>query len=70
MSITAQPLEKMIQELSPHLRNEVQIFVESLLRRSTQTAKQKLRQDWAGMLKADNYTAVELQHLASEWRNI
>ena len=70
MSITAQPLEEMIQKLSPHLRNEVQIFVESLLHKSTQTTKKKLRQDWAGELKADNYTALELQHLASEWRNV
>ncbi|NUN63222.1 DUF2281 domain-containing protein [Pseudanabaena biceps] len=70
MSITAQPLEEMIQKLSPHLRNEVQIFVESLLNKSTQIPKQKLRQDWAGSLKADNYTALELQHLASEWRNV
>jgi len=31
--------------------------------------KTKLRQDWAGMLKADSYTSVELQHLAVEWRN-
>lgn len=70
MSITAQPLEEMIRKLSPHLRNEVQIFVESLLHKSTQATKQKLRQDWAGMLKADNYTALDLQDLASEWRNI
>ena len=70
MGITAQPLEEMIQQLSPYLRNEVQIFVESLLNRSAQPVKQKLRQDWAGRLKADNYTALELQNLASEWRNI
>ncbi|AMW29451.1 DUF2281 domain-containing protein [Arthrospira platensis FACHB-971] len=31
--------------------------------------KTKLRQDWAGMLKADGYTSVELQHLSVEWRN-
>ena len=70
MSTNTQPLEEMIQQLSPYLRNEVQIFVESLLNRSTQPVEQKLRQDWAGRLKADNYTALELQNLASEWRNI
>lgn len=31
--------------------------------------ERKLRQDWAGMLKAEGYTSVEMQHLASEWRN-
>ena len=58
MSITAQPLEEMIQKLSPHLRNQVQIFVESLLHKSTQPAQQELHQDWAGMLKAELYSAV------------
>jgi Protein of unknown function (DUF2281) len=69
MSIATQSLEETIQELSPHLRNEVHIFVEALLNRSAQPLKQKLRQDWAGMLSVNQYTSVELQHLAAEWRN-
>ncbi len=60
----------MIQKLSLHLRNEVKVFDESLQQKSTQTTKQKLRQDWAGRLQADNYTALDLQNLASEWRNM
>jgi hypothetical protein len=59
-----------MRELSPNLRNEVQIIVDDLLKQTKQTVKPKLRQDWAGMLKANSYTSVELQHLASEWRNV
>jgi hypothetical protein len=70
MDIATKPLEEVIRDLSPNLRNEVQIFVDALLKQANQTVKPKLRQDWAGMLKASSYTSVELQHLASEWRNI
>ncbi len=69
MDIATKPLEEVIRELSPNLKNEVQIFVDALLKQTKQTVKPKLRQDWAGMLKANSYTSVDLQHLASEWRN-
>ena len=73
MSTSIRPLEELVKELSPQLKVEVQAFVESLLAKSNQPTKRKLRQDWAGTLKADytsaDYTSVELQHLAVEWRN-
>jgi len=53
---------RLVVELSPQLKVEVQTFVESLLSKSNQPIKRKLRQDWAGMLKTD-YTSIELQHL-------
>ncbi len=68
MSPSVKPLEELVRELSPQLKVEVQAFVESLLVKSNQPIKWKLCQDWAGMLKAD-YTSIELQHLAVEWRN-
>ena len=68
MSTSVKPLEELVRELSPQLKVEVQAFIESLLTKSNQPTRRKLRQDWAGMLKAD-YTSVELQHLAVEWRN-
>lgn len=68
MSTSVKPLEELVRELSPQLKVEVQAFIESLLTKSNQPIRRKLRQDWAGMLKAD-YTSVELQHLAVEWRN-
>ena len=69
MSTITKPLEELIQDLSPRLRVEVRTFVEFLLSKPTRATKRKLRQDWAGALKGEGYTSVELQHLASEWRN-
>ena len=70
METSTKPLEDVIRELSPDLRNAVKMFIDVLLKQSSQTVKPKLRQDWAGMLKITNsYTSVELQHLAVEWRN-
>jgi hypothetical protein len=69
MSIITKPLEELIQDLSPRLRVEVRTFVEFLLSKGTRPVRRTLRQDWAGALKAEGYTGVELQHLASEWRN-
>jgi hypothetical protein len=69
MSTITKPLEELIQDLSPRLRGEVRTFVEFLLSKRVRSAKRKLRQDWAGTLKAEGYTSVELQHLASAWRD-
>lgn len=35
---------------------------------SPNNGRHKLRQDWAGALKDEAYTSVELQHLALTWR--
>ena len=35
---------------------------------SSANGRHKLRQDWAGALKDEAYTSVELQHLALTWR--
>ena len=51
MSTSAKPLEELVRQLSPQLKVEVQTFVESLLSKSNQPIRRKLRQDWAGMLK-------------------
>lgn len=69
MSAIMQPLDELIQELSPSLRGEVRTFVEFLLSKHIRPVRRKLRQDWAGMLNDDEHTSVELQHLASDWRN-
>jgi hypothetical protein len=70
MNNATKPLEEIIQELPPNLKIEVKAFVESLLNKSQQRPKRKLRQDWAGKLKAETYTSVDLQHLANDWRSI
>ena len=69
MSTITKPLEELIQDLSPRLRVEVRTFVEFLLSKHAHPVKRKLRQDWAGTLKAEGYSSIELQHLVSEWRD-
>jgi hypothetical protein len=70
MSTATKPLEELIQELPPVLRAEVRDFVEFLLIKRERPGQRQLRQDWAEALKADyqQYTSVDLQHRASEWR--
>jgi vacuolar-type H+-ATPase subunit H len=64
------PLEELVKELPSDCKEEVRDFVEFLLEKRARKQGRKLRQDWAGTLKdyRDQYTALELQQEASEWR--
>ena len=70
MAITTKPLEELIRELPPSLRAEVRDFVEFLLSKHSRPQERRLRQDWAGALRAyrQQYSSVQLQHLATKWR--
>ena len=70
MSKVLKRIEKMIEELSPELQKEVEDFVQFLKEKRGRKAGRKLRQDWAGALKdyRDQYTSLELQKKALEWR--
>ena len=63
-------LEEKIKELPPDLHQEVMDFVDFLLEKRGRKPGKKLRQDWAGALKdyRDQYTSLELQKKALEWR--
>lgn len=63
-------IEEMIKELPPKLQKEVEEFVQFLLEKKAQKHGRKLRQDWAGALRdyRDQYTSLELQKKALEWR--
>lgn len=62
-------LKSKIEQLSPSAINDLDMFVESLLKRSNASSK-KLQQSWAGGLKAfrRQYGSLELQKKALEWR--
>ena len=64
------PIEEMIKELPPELRKEVEDFAAFLLERRSGKSGRKLRQDWAGALKdlRGQYTSLELQKMALQWR--
>ena len=60
----------LIKDLPPNLQAEVRDFVEFLLRKQARLTGQPLHQDWAGALREyrDQYTSVDLQHQALDWR--
>lgn len=64
-------LEEKIKTLSPELQQEVEQFVNQLLDQKQQKISRPLKQDWAGILKAykHQFSALELQKKALEWRN-
>ncbi len=63
-------LGEKIKELPPELQQEVGDFVEFLLEKRAKKKGKFLRQDWAGALSEyrEQYTALELQKKALEWR--
>lgn len=66
----ARSLEELVKELPPDCQEEVRDFVLFLLEKQGKKSGRKLRQDWAGVLKEyrDQYTSLELQKKALEWR--
>ncbi len=69
-AIPEKPLEELIRELPPDLRQQVRDFVEFLLEKRGPEGHARLRQDWAGALEKykDKFTSLELQKKALEWR--
>lgn len=63
-------LEEKVRELSPELQQEVEDFVEFLIKKRLKRARTKPKFNWAGSLRdlRDQYTSVELQHKISAWR--
>lgn len=70
MTIMARPLEEVVQELPPDLRDQVRDFAEFLLSKRRRRPGRTLRQDWAGALREHRgeYTSQELQRQALQWR--
>jgi hypothetical protein len=62
---------ELVSQLPPDLQQEVYDFAEFLVNTRVKKPTQKyLRLDWAGGLKEfrDQYTSLELQKKALEWR--
>ena len=71
MGTSIKPLDELVRELPPDVQVEVRDFVEQLIAKRQRVAGRKLRQDWAGGLRdyRDQYTALELQRKALDWRD-
>jgi|Deesub1362A_J573_1020465.scaffolds.fasta_scaffold24504_2 hypothetical protein len=67
---TLERLERLLNQLPPDLQKEVEDFVRFLLARRKKKRREKMRQDWAGALRdyRDEFTSLELQRKALEWR--
>ena len=63
-------LKELLEQLPPDLQQEARDFVEFLVEKRATKSKRRLRLDWAGALKdyRDQYTSLELQKKALEWR--
>jgi hypothetical protein len=70
MAEKLKPLEELVKQLPAASQQEVRDFVEFLLEKARKPAN-KLRQNRAGFLREhrDQYTSLELQKKASEWRD-
>ncbi len=68
--MTDRPLSGLVKELPPAEQREVRDFVEFLISRHGREPGGMLRQDWAGALRdyRNEYSALELQKKALEWR--
>lgn len=65
-----QTIEDLIRQLPPDLQQEVIDFAKLLMERREPKLGRRLRQDWAGALRdyREQYTALDLQRRALEWR--
>ncbi len=63
-------LEEIIKKLPLEYEQEVENFVRFLIEKRVRKEGRKLRQDWAGALRGyrNQYTSMELQKKALEWR--
>jgi hypothetical protein len=69
-SVAMKSLEEMIRDLPPDAQRKVEDLVRQLSESTKPVSDRKLSQRWAGALKRyrDQYTSLELQRKALEWR--
>ena len=70
MGRSTKSLDELVSELPSELREQVRRYVDSLVDRWARKRRRRLRQEWAGGLRKyrDQYTSLELQKKALEWR--
>ncbi len=70
MTTRPQPLSEVVKTLPPDVQDEVRDFIEFLMEKRARKPNAKFKLDWRGALRhlQAQYTSVELQHKALEWR--
>lgn len=61
-------IETKINKLSPELIGELDHYLDYLINKKIIHKPRKLKQDWAGGLRDINFSAIELQKKALDWR--
>ncbi len=61
-------IKKKINELDPSLIDELNRYLDYLIQKKPHKSSGKLKQDWAGALSNQKYSAIELQKNAMDWR--
>lgn len=63
-------IEQKLKQLPPNLYEEVIDFIDFLITKKVSKRKKKPKLDWIGGLKEyrNQYTSIELQKKALEWR--
>lgn len=67
---TPDTIQELLKALPPDLQREAEDYIRFLLEKRAKKSGKRLRQDWAGALKdfREQYTSLELQKKALEWR--
>lgn len=70
MKPSEKPIEELIKELTLSEQQAVKSFIETIIQTKRPPKFKYLRQQWAGTLSDFNneYTSIELQKKALEWR--
>lgn len=63
-------IQSIFQSLSPELKKEVLDYIDFLISKNKKLKTKKLTFEWQGKLSdlKEEFTSVELQHKALEWR--
>ncbi|MCG8366261.1 MAG: DUF2281 domain-containing protein [Pseudanabaenales cyanobacterium] len=66
------PVFKQLEDLPPHLQQQVIVLAQTLVKHHRQKAAKPLKQTWAGAMRdyRDQYTSLSLQQeVVEQWSN-
>lgn len=65
---TTKDIEEKIKQLPPESFDELNQFIDELIEKAKIHHPRKLKQNWAGKLKEEKMSSVELQKKSLDWR--
>jgi 5'-deoxynucleotidase YfbR-like HD superfamily hydrolase len=61
-------IETKLNQLTPELIQELERYLDYLINKRISKRTRRLKQDWAGGLKGEKYSSIDLQKKALDWR--